>query len=374
MRTLFWTSLAILIYGFVGYPAFLACADLFRKRKTRDKGIVDESVSVVLSVYNEERVIREKIRNFLALDYPSELLELIVVSDGSTDRTEGIVRSFRQSRIRLVVQKKRGGKTRALDRAASVAKGGILLFTDANSMFDKEAVKMLTRHFHDRQVGLVTGKSIYLDPERRREQIGGLYHKYEEVVKRLESSVGSVVGADGAIYALRKELWLPLKSEYINDLIHPIHAVLQGYRAIFEPDAVCREIVDDTHKDQFNRQTRIMAQSWLIYLSQIGRMIRGGKWLYAWEFTSHKLLRWLTLPVVGLLCLSTIFLAGNSVFYGITLTIQVGFLISAISGRYSNRKLPRFAYLFASVHLAAILGFFRFISGNTYATWNPRNE
>jgi cellulose synthase/poly-beta-1,6-N-acetylglucosamine synthase-like glycosyltransferase len=272
-------------------------------------------VSILLSVYNEENVIKEKIQNFLSLDYPPELLEMVIVSDKCIDKTEEIIRSFNSERIKLLIQEKRGGKTLALNRAASVAGGEILIFTDANSMFDKDAVRRLVGRFADPAIGLVSGRSIYLNSLNQNEELGGAYRKYEEMIKEDESKIASIVGADGAIYAMRKSLYDPLPPEYINDLIHPIQVVLKGYRAISEPRAVCREVIDETHSGELRRQTRIMAQSWLIYFSQIGELLKNLKLGYAWELTSHKFLRWLTIPLMIVLFVTTAFMINRDSFY-----------------------------------------------------------
>jgi cellulose synthase/poly-beta-1,6-N-acetylglucosamine synthase-like glycosyltransferase len=334
-------------------------------------------VSINLSVYNEEEVIRDKIENFLALDYPRDLLEFLVVSDGCEDRTEDIVSSFAQadSRIRLLVQDQRGGKTSALNRGIVEARGEILVFTDANSMFDHDAVRKLVRHFSDQSVGLVSGRSIYLDSFDQAEQVGGGYRAYEEWLKEQESLTGSIAGADGAIYAMRRNLYEPLLPEQINDFIHPVQVVLKGYRAVSDPEALCREVVDEEYGDELRRQTRIMAQSWLIYLSQIGPLLGRARFWYAWQLTSHKFLRWLTLPLMTVLFAATILSLPKSSFYMAAMVLQIIFVLLAGLG-WSRRGggAARIAYLFMVLHLAAVKGFFNYLSGNSFTVWNPRNN
>jgi len=373
-EAVFWLSVFILAYTFIGYPFILKCIVLLRRPAISPTGAFTPSVSILLSVYNEENIIKEKIQNFLSLDYPRELLEMVIVSDKCTDKTEEIIHSFNCDRIRLLVQENRSGKTLALNRAVGEAKGDILIFTDANSMFDKDAVKKLVRHFADPQIGLVSGRSIYLDSLNRSEDLGGAYRKYEEMIKEDESSVASIVGADGAIYALRKELYEPLRPEYINDLIHPIQVVLKGYRAVSEPQAVCREVIDETHSGELRRQTRIMAQSWLIFCTQIGRLLRKMKLVYAWEFASHKFLRWLTIPVMIALFITTAFMFEEGKFYQMIFISQLIFLSLALFGGRLKSGFMRMPYMFALLHVAAVFGFFKYLTGSIYTTWNPRNN
>lgn len=373
-EAVFWTMLALLLYSFVGYPlAVRVLAAMAPKRHAVDEGYL-APVSIVLSVYNEEGVIREKIDNFLNLDYPQERLELIVVSDTCSDRTEEIVKAFESNRIRLLVQEKRSGKTLNLNRGVSEAKGEIIVFTDANSMFDRDAVRKLVRHFADPSIGLVSGKSIYLNSANGTEETGGLYRRYEDYIKEQESRVCSIIGADGAIYALRKSLYAPLVPEHINDFIHTIQAVLKGQRAVSEPEAICREVVDETYDGEFRRQTRIMAQSWLIYLSQIGRLLAGGRIGYVWSLTSHKLLRWLTVPFMALLLVSTLFQVGEGALFQAALAAQILFFSMIACGRGRESGILRVAYMFALLHAASVLGLFKYLSGNIYTTWSPRNS
>lgn len=372
-ETIFWTTLALLLYAFAGYPLVLrALAAAAPKRRVLDETRLP-SVSIVLSVYNEERVIREKIDNFYSLDYPPEKLEMVIVSDKCSDRTDEIIGSLGGDRIRLLVQKKRSGKTLNLNKGVAEAKGEIIVFTDANSMFDRDAVRKLVRHFADPEIGLVSGRSIYLNSANSSEETGGVYRRYEDYIKEQESRVCSIIGADGAIYALRKSLYEPLVPEHINDFIHTIQAVMKGQRAINEPEAVCREVVDESFDGEFVRQTRIMAQSWLIYLSQVGKLLAVGRIGYVWALTSHKFLRWLTVPFMALLFVATVLQVGEGALYRAALAGQILFAAMIIYGRGRESGIFRVAYMFALLHMASVSGLFKYLSGTIYTTWSPRN-
>ena len=371
---LFWISFLLLIYAFCGYPSLIRLMAALTGKKSRSSDDHTPEVSILLSVYNEEKVILAKIENFFQLDYPAELIELIVISDGCTDKTETIVTSFDSSRIRLFIQDQRGGKTLALNRGAIEAMGEILIFTDANSMFAPDAVHKLVRHFSDPAVGLVSGRSVYLDSQTRVEQSGDAYRRYEDYLKEQESKTVSIVGADGAIYAMRKQLYTPLPPEHINDFIHPMQVAAKGFRALYEPVAVCREVLDSDPSGELNRQTRIMAQSWLIVFVQTKNLLKARCYALLWAVFSHKILRWLTLPLMVILLVSNVLILKNSMIFQMFFALQVAFYIAAAFGWNKAQGLLRIPTMFILLHTAAIFGLIRLATGKVYTTWNPRNN
>lgn len=377
MEWMFFLFLFINVYNFIGYPVCLMIIGLIK----RDKSInLDEEgftpfVSIVLSVYNEKDVIEKKIDNFLDLDYPEDFLELIIVSDGSTDNTENLVKSFNSERIKLLVQERRSGKTMALNRGVKIARGEIVAFTDANSMFDRCAIRKIVRRFKDPLIGLVTGMIIYFEFDgKKREAISGSYQRYEEMLKRNESKIASVVGADGAIYAIRRELYEPLRPEYINDFTHPIQVVLKGYRAVLDSEAICREEVESSDAGEYKRQIRMISQAFFVYIAYIVKLIINKKWLYAWELTSHKAMRWLTLIWMAGLFLTNIMLLNAGLLFQSFFIIQIIFFFVTILSAFSNIKILNFLYQFVLVHFAAIMGIYSFLHGKTFVTWEPRKD
>lgn len=373
LYTIFWISLSVLFYSFVGYPLAIWClASLAGKGTQADESFLP-SVSIILSVYNEEEVIEAKIANFLALDYPMNLLEFFIVSDCCSDRTNELIRRYESNRVRLLIQTERSGKTLNLNRGVAEARGEILVFTDANAMFDRDAIRMMVRHFADPTIGLVSGKSIYRDASGAFTS-GGVYRRYEDFIKDAESRVGGIIGADGAIYALRQCYYTPLPSEYINDFIHTIQVVLTGGRAISDEQIICREEVEETGRGELRRQTRIMAQSWLIFLSQFGLLMKGGKFLYLWQFISHKFLRWLTIPLMVMLFGSSWVLIVKGFVYQAVFVSLLLFMLSVLIGSKLTGGLFRVPYLFCLLHYAALVGFLKYLTGNIYTTWNPRNN
>lgn len=371
---LFIISILLLLYSFLGFPALIWIAAGIRGWRSRPDPDCCPGISILLAVYNEQAVINQKIENFLQLAYPKQRLEMIIVSDGSDDKTVKIVRSCTSERIRLFVQSKRIGKTLALNLAAREAKGDILVFTDANSIYHAEAIHRLAQHFNQPEVGLVSGRSVYLDQQNRYEASGGLYRSYEEFIKRQESATVSIVGADGAIYAMRKELYEPLPAEHINDLIHPMQVVVRGYRTVQEPRAVCQEISSADPAQELRRQTRIMAQSWRIVLSQLPAVINAGRWGYLWALISHKILRWMTLPLMAILLASNLFLLAKGQFFVAFFWGQAAFYIAAVLGCIRVSRLLRIPAMFILLHLAAVFGLYRLLTGHEYTTWNPRQS
>ncbi|WP_353117832.1 glycosyltransferase family 2 protein [Nitratidesulfovibrio sp.] len=395
MKALFWSSFFLLAYAFAGYPALLALGTRIARRQGPAPGRASSAptpsttarpdvaplaahaadlptVSILLSVYNEETVIAHKIANFHALEYPHDRMELCIVSDGSTDETDAIVQACGSPRVGLLRQERRGGKTLALNRAAQAATGDILVFTDANAMFRIDCVRMLVQRLADADIGLVSGISVYTDAHGAA-TAGGIYRRYEEWMKTRESDLFSIVGADGAAYALRRGLYAPLRPEYINDLIHPVQVVLQGRRAVSEPRAVVHEETDEGNGTaQMRRQTRIMAQSWLIFLRCLPDLVRAGQWGFVWQLASHKVLRWLALPLLAVLTVSALALAGEGAWYVLVLAGIAAGAVLAVLGARGQVGLPRTAWLFVVLHAAAVVGLFRLLRGETFVTWNPR--
>jgi cellulose synthase/poly-beta-1,6-N-acetylglucosamine synthase-like glycosyltransferase len=367
-----------LFYAYLGYPLFLGVLSVFR-RKAVGKSEGTPFISVIVSVYNEERVILRKIQNFKELDYPLLQCELIIVSDGSVDRTNDIARDEADDRIKLVIQSERKGKTSALNLGTSHAIGDLLVFTDANTIFKKDALKILARNFADPRVGCVSGfvKYIKIGSDRHIPvEVGGLYCRYERWIKKLESRVAGIVGADGALYAIRKNIFTPLETKIINDLVHPIETVLKGYKAISDSEVTAFEEATGTFQQEYNRQARMVGQAFYVFFSQIQLLIKNGKLLYALQLASHKLLRWFTVPLMIVLYLSSIFMVGSgpvytgffylqSIFYG---AVLIGFLSD--SGMF--KRLPAifdFPYYFFFGNLAAMVGFYRFLRGDAQTTW-----
>jgi glycosyltransferase involved in cell wall biosynthesis len=372
MESVFWWCLAALVYAFAGYPLALLLLARLRSRRAVVGGDGLPSVTMILSAFNEEGVVADKIRNFLDLEYPPEKMDFIIVSDGSSDRTEEIVAGFVGERVRLLVQETNQGKTAALNRAVGETGSDILVFTDANSMFDRDAVMKLAGRFADPEVGLVSGHSEYIG--KNGESGSGAYRRYEDRLKELEGSLWGVVGADGAIYAMRRSLYRPMRPEHINDFLHPIQAVMDGYAAVQEQGAICREPVDEVGPGELKRQTRIMTQSWIIVFSQLPKLVKAGRIGFLWQLFSHKILRWLTLPLMALLLAANLCILGGGNFYVLSLAGQMLFYAAAYAYRRADGGIRQLPYSFLLLHLSAVIGLIQYFKGEKYISWKPRES
>ncbi len=285
---LFWIGLAALAYAYAGYPLLLATlAPLLRASIA--PGSATPPVSIVLAAHNEKDVIEEKIRNTLALDYPRDRLQLVTVSDASTDGTDEIVARYRDQGVLLIRQEPQAGKSAALNRGVADASGEIIVFCDANSMFSANAIRHLAAPLSDPRVGAVSGALVYeADAARSGE---ALYWRYEQVVKKMESAIGRLLGANGAIFAMRRELVPALHPLDVNDFRIPYEALLRGRLVVLVPEATATERTAPSVGGEMARKVRIMARALPMFFSLLGRTVAAGRPLVAWQLLSHKVLR-----------------------------------------------------------------------------------
>jgi cellulose synthase/poly-beta-1,6-N-acetylglucosamine synthase-like glycosyltransferase len=376
LEIVFWASLALIVYAHAGYPLLLRLLVAARPRRARASVAGDSfpSVSLIVAAHDEEGVIAEKIDNALALDYPAGLLELVVASDGSEDRTVTVARetaarhAHTGARIR-VLELPRLGKVKAQDAAVEVASGEILAFSDANAMWERGALRTLVAAFSDPKVGYACGRLRYLPATGANEE--GAYWRYETAVRLLESRLGSITAGNGAIYALRGEAYLRLDPRTSHDLSFPFNLVKRGWRAIYEPRAVALERPVATIEGEFRRKRRMMSHAWPAVI--VGGMLdpRGYGPTYALEIYSHRLLRYAT-PLFHVTLLgANIALAPGSALYGVMLAGQLAFLLAAglarlTGGRSRLLALPYY-YLLVTASLAA--GLWDWLRRGTPTTW-----
>lgn len=316
-------------YVFAGYPVLLVILGRVRRARPVIREDVFPFVSVLISARNEEKDIGWKIAETLNWDYPADCLEVLVASDASEDATDAIIKRIQDPRVTLVRMERRCGKNRALNRLAGQARGELLFFTDANAHIGAQCLKKMVRHFTDPHVGCVTGDSYSIeDPEKATIGRGAsVYWGYESVLKRLESAVGSVLVCDGAIFCIRRGLFHPLYPELANDLELPLRIAHAGYWVLHEPQGQVFERDTSSPTQEYARRRRICAQGTLA-VWKLRQTLRG---LRAWQFFSHKILRWLTLIPLGLIFASSIVLA-RSWLFGSLLALQAGFYFAAFLG------------------------------------------
>jgi len=374
MSILFWFLLALIVYVYAGYPLLLAAARAVAGARTAARASIEPSVTLIVSAFNEEGVIAEKIENCLALDYPPERLEVIVVSDASEDRTDEVVGGYASRGVALLRMAQRSGKTLGLNAALERARGEVIVFSDANAIYGRDVIRKLVRNFADPRVGAAIGQSTYVPPEVESERSEGLYWRYESAIKKLESDVGSVVGGDGAIYAVRRPLYVPMRADALSDFVNPLQIVRSGHRCIYEPEARSYERAADNFEKEFRRKVRIVNRAWraLFGMSGLLNPLRYG--FFACELISHKLLRWLV-PVflTALFAVNWALLRDGSVYRAL-LAGQIAFYLLAAAGYGARRAraLPAvlsIPYYFCLVNLASAIGIIDAFRGKTYVTW-----
>ena len=375
-----WAAALVVGYVYVGYPLALTILARICDRAVQSSDITP-SVTMLISAFNEADVIRAKLLNTMELDYPRELLEVIVISDASSDGTDDIVRSFSGQGVTLLRMPIRGGKTVGLNAALRIATGDVVLFSDANIMYRSNTVKRLVRNFADPAVGCVTGDSQYLDNVESAAHVQeNTYWGYERYVRTLESRIGSTVGGDGAIFAIRRTLYTPLAPEAINDLVIPLQIVAKGYRAVFEPEAIGVEPSSGDFKKEFRRKRRIVNRSWrgVMTVAEVLNPLKVG--VFAWQVWSHKVLRWLVLPFVMIAALGCLgaysggwmYQVGAWGFFGSLVLAGVGAVAPASFGPLS--RIIQMIFYFYLVNLASLLGVMRAMAGRVEKVWVPERS
>ncbi len=375
---LFWASVGLLAYIYVGYPAVvLLLASTHGKKLNRAP--YAPRLSLIIPAYNETTCIRDTIKNKLELDYPKEKLEIIVVSDGSTDRTDEIVREFESDGVRLVRQDPRRGKTAALNLAVEKAQGEILVFSDANSLYDADALRHLASAFADPDVGYVTGRMMYAHPKDGASVSEGcsMYMRYETLVRLAETRVGSVVGVNGGIDAVRRELYRPMRVDQQSDFVLPMMVVERGFRVVFEPRAVLRETPLVTAKDEYRMRVRVSLRA-LCAMWDMKHLLNPFRYgVYSWQLLSHKLLRYLTFVPLSLVYGSSLSLFQKAPLFQAACVFQTALYLGALLGWILDRhgrssRILILPYYFCLLNLASAHSFGAAVRGHRQSVWSPR--
>lgn len=365
MKIIFWISLILIIYTYFIYPVLIYILSQFYKKPTRGKYIYPK-VSVIISAYNEEKNIENKIKTLLELEYPAGRIEFLIGSDGSTDRTVEIIKKFTGlADIKFFKQENRQGKPSMLNLLVSKAQGEILVFTDARQRLDIKAVQEIVKYFEDPKVGSVSGELDYEWEEENKTAAGlGLYWQYEKFIRKSESRMGSMLGATGALYAIRRELFPLLPKDLILDDVYiPLKIVEKGYRAIFDKRAKVYDKIFVNTSVEFLRKTRTLAGNYQLffYLRELFNPFRGK---ISWQFFSHKFLR---LMVPFLLVLVFI----SSLSMPVFLWLQIIFYILASLGAIFKKanKLFNIPHMFCVMNIAAIVGLYQILFKKIDSKW-----
>ena len=373
----FWLSLSLLFYIYAGYPLLLRLIGLFF-RPAAPAPTTAPTLTVIICAHNEARSIREKLNDTLGLEYPAKKLQIIVASDGSTDSTDDIVRSFSDRNVELVRLDRQAGKTCAQNTAARQARGEILIFSDATTQYHPQALKYLAGNFTDASVGASSGRYIYLDSSGE-VPAGGpqAYATYDNTVRNLQSQVGSITGCCGCIYAVRRSLYTPLADHIISDLVQPLCVLKQGYRVTLEPRAIAWEVSTLTTKREFAMRVRVVARA-LTGLFSVPELL--SPWRFPWlasQIWSHKLLRW-SVPAILLALLGSSAALSANPFYAVAFYLQLALYLAAAT----TLVLPLQRYwpvlgiplYFCTINAAAVMGLLQYLRGNRYTAWRPERD
>jgi cellulose synthase/poly-beta-1,6-N-acetylglucosamine synthase-like glycosyltransferase len=373
---IFWASAILIIYTYLGYPILIAfLARLYPQRVNDLSSSKLPTVCLIIAAHNEEKVIREKIGNSLSIDYPEALFSIVTVSDGSTDRTNEIVNEFAPHlKIKFINYQPRRGKANALNMGVANSESEIIVFSDANIRYEPDSVKYLVRDFFDPSAGCVCGKVLLEKPKESKEPIGeGAYMKYERFIHQNESRFNTMIGTDGAMYAIRRELFKPLPEDAIvDDFIIAMRVLEKGYRIVYEPKAIGYEEAASSVNQEFKRKVRMIAggfQAVGILGSVLNPFLDP---IVFFQFVSHKLLRWLAPIFMLVVFVTNLFLLTNRLYQLILFTQLVFYSIAIIAALQENLRksaLFYFPYYFCSLNLAATIGLKRFLTGKQTVRW-----
>jgi len=377
--TVFFISIALLFYIYIGYPLFVYFISILFPKKVKS-GEFAPKVTILITAYNEELSIAQKLENTLEIDYPQEKLEILVASDGSTDKTDEIVKNFADKGIKLFRQEGRVGKTITQNNAVERANGEIILFSDATTNYRKNVLQAILPNFADEKIGCVAGKLIYVDNSESNVGKGAKsYWNYESFLKQSESDACSLIGASGCLYAVRKSAYQPMYAEACSDFLICTVVYKQGLRSIYEPNAVCFEETNQKTDKEMKMRIRVISQTYTDLWRNREMLNPFKSGFYAIELLSHKVLRYAVPIFLVTALISSAVLAYSSWIFEVFFLLQAVFYFVALLGWILERtigKIGIFAipHYFVLANLASVLGFYKFLRGENYASWETVRE
>ncbi|WP_281615290.1 glycosyltransferase family 2 protein [Flammeovirga sp. SubArs3] len=383
----FWTSLFVVVYSIIGYPIVLYALVLIKrtfgtsKTLTLDKIEFTEKVAVVIPCYNESDIIEEKVYNTLSLDYPKELLKIYVVADGSTDNTSKVIQNLQNNGIDIhyFYDKKRAGKSAAINRVINKVKEEITVCTDANTLLNRMAIKEIIKNFKDKKVGCVCGEKRVLQEAGDVASSGeGAYWKYESFLKKLDAELTSVMGGAGELIAFRTNVYPQIPKKIIlDDFYLSMKILLQGYKVAYEPKAFASEKASVSVREEMKRKIRIAAGGFQIIFTLLPLFNIFKRGMVTFQYVSHRVLRWLFVPfALPLIYIANFYLMVfvnplySLLFLGQTLMYTIAFIIHSIKRKTKPYKVFMLPYYYAIMNYCALLGFFRYLSGTQSSVWD----
>lgn len=374
---LFIISCFALLGTYLAYPAILHFLSRIKRDVRKNLEEFKPSVAMITSLSSEkEGVILKTIENRKNLESPVNGLTLVYVADDPPEKIIKAINSNLSPGNIFIKTSVRKGKTNALNMAIAELNADILVFSDANSLFKKDALSKLIYHFRDPQIGGVCGELQYLDEDLSdiTGKVSNLYMVYEKFIKIAESRVSSLTIFNGAIYAIRRELHYEMDISAANDFQHPLQIVLQGYKSVYEPNAVAYEDAVKNDYIEFKRTIRITARGWKGFASYIKVLNPFVTGFFGTQFVFRKLLRWLS-PVFMIIALLCSLILIEKPLYFFLFSIQMVFYILALAGWFLRKRVKKkvlfFPYYFCLLNLAALIGFIYFLAGKEFATWKP---
>jgi cellulose synthase/poly-beta-1,6-N-acetylglucosamine synthase-like glycosyltransferase len=374
-ESIFWCSVSFVAATTVGYPLLLTALSIFaqRPRTMRDD---EPTVTLIIAAHNEEKVIKEKLDNSLSLDYPEKKLEIIVASDGSTDMTDDIVSSFADRGVILHAYN-RMGKTGIQNGSVEKAHGEILVFSDANAMYKKDAIRKLVRNFADEAVGCVSGQLIY----RRRGDCAageseGCYWKYEKYLKEKESALSSLLGVNGSIYAVRKEDYVCIDNSLISDFVEPLEIVRRGKRVVYEPEAVSEEEPSVSYDKELRRKIRSLTRSirGLLHMKSLMNPFKHG--IFAVQLFVHKACRYLVPFFLATSAACLLILTGSPLYFALFCLMVMSLALAAVGRLFADIapgnkvfKVVNLIYYYFLVNYAVTLAWVNVMRGSEITVW-----
>lgn len=369
------SAVMVIVHSYLLYPLLLMVFP--KQRLTIPDNCEHKSVSIIIAAYNEEKVIRERLENLLALEYPQDRIEIIIGSDHSSDRTDQIVRDYNARGVKLLSFSQRRGKAPVLNDLVAEARNEILVFSDANTYYSHDAILKMIRHYRSEQVGGVCG---YLQLRASKDNSGGtgesIYWEYENKIKKLEGDIRTTFGATGAIYSIRRKLFvsLPTHDAVTDDLLVPMKVVEQGYRIVYDKEVFGWEYATESSRTEYHRKIRISASNFntLHYLN-IRFMVKNPFVLVG--FVSHKLMRWIVPFCLTVIFLSTVGITLISEQVSFLFYLQAVFYSLALIGKLLDVigvpvKIFTLPYYFVLANMGLFVGFLRFLRGNQKPAWS----
>jgi cellulose synthase/poly-beta-1,6-N-acetylglucosamine synthase-like glycosyltransferase len=378
LEQVLWFSVGTVVFVTAGYPIFLALAAPLLRRPWHVHD-AEPLVSLIIAAHNEERAIGKKLDNALGLDYPRDRLEIIVASDGSTDRTDPICQSFADRGV-VLRRFPRMGKTGIQNAVAKTAAGEILVFSDANAMYQPDAIRKLVRNFSDPQVGCVCGQLMYRVEREGAGKCERRYWDYEKFMKRRESELSSLIGANGSIYAVRHVDYVEIPDDLISDFVEPLMLVARGRRVVYEPEAISIEDASTSYADEFRRKVRILTRSINGLLHMRALLNPFGYGIFSLQLLMHKLLRYLlpaflamafaSLTALAVLGQYTVLFFLSAVLLGVS-------LVEMPSVERRSNPVVRVCHIsryYLLVNYALVLAWVNIFRGRRMRLWTPERK